>query len=447
MAAAVSLRGRLLRILLPATMVTLVLSGALMFHLVARQTWRELDRSLSLDAEDLASRIVIEGGEVVVDDEDWELPLPDHYALRDEQGKIFLIRGELELENRQPPLRSVEYSFRPRFEPTEEEEAQGVPARFGIMMDLQVGADPTAALTFLRYVFFALTGCGLVLLLVTTLVTWLGIRLGLRPLALFRQRIQRLDEHDLAWGTSPTPIPLELIPVEEELAHLIQRLHEAVERERRFIDAAAHELRTPLAELRTVSEVSLQLPHSPGATHALEQCREVGLEMEEMVELLLQLSRAPQILASSQGEASLQISLLTQINVFEEEILAKDLQIQVDSSRGCPWLLPASAAQLVARNLIANAVEYTQKGGHICIEWTAEDDGGTIQIKNGPVALQEQDLLRLTEPFWRHDPARNDRRHHGLGLSLVDAVARACQLKLAFELHGENLVVTLAGVI
>lgn len=442
-----SLRGRLLRFQIPAIALVLLLSGALLLHLVESQTWREFDRTLLVDAEDLASRFVVEEGELILEDQELELPLPQHYALRDHQGEVVFQAGGLPQDQERSPLRTIRLSFSPRVDLSDEEEALGMEPRFGTAMELQVGDDPSQQQAFLGTLWWSLFACGLGMLLVVAVVTWIGVRMGLHPLARFQQRIQRLDADQLQWEPSRQPLPSELVAIDQELSSLVARLQQAIARERRFIDAAAHELRTPLSELRTVSEVSLQLPHNPEAKKSLEQCREVGLEMEEMVELLLQLSRAPQELSSGQEDMLLQTALLEQIGAKEQDILDKALAVEVKFGPGCPWQIPSTAAHLVARNLIENAIAYTPQGGNLCLTWAQDQAGDSLSIRNGPVSLQESDLAQLVEPFWRGDSARGDRKHHGLGLTLVDTVAKACRLEMDFHIEDEHLVVALRTVI
>jgi len=414
---------------------------------VEAQTWREFDRTLLLEAEGFSSRFVLEEGELLLEDQELELPLPQHYVLRDGSGIVRFQAGGMLQDLKGSPLRSIRYSFTPRVDLSDEEEALGVAPRFGSSMELQVGADPRPQQDFLSILWWTILAGSFGMIMVVGGVTWVGVRRGLKPLSQFRNRIQALDEHQLAWKPSEKPVPAEILPIDQELASLISRLQQTLERERRFIDAAAHELRTPLSELRTVSEVSLQLDHPPAAEKAIEQCREIGLEMEGMVELLLQLSRAPQEFASSPDDMLLQTVLLEQVGALEKEIKDKDLAVEVHLSPGCPWRIPSCAAQLLARNLIENAVCYTPPGGSIGISWSQKKAGGKLLLQNGPVTIPENELAHLAEPFWRGDTARADRRHHGLGLTLVDTVARACHLHLSFQIQEERLVVTLRDVI
>jgi len=113
----------------------------------------------------------------------------------------------------------------------------------------------TEALTALA---FALLGCGAGLLALTVLVVPRLLRRELVPLDALAEQASHINADSLAMRFPISPLPGELIPISTRLNDLLARLELSFERERRFSADLAHELRTPIAELRTLAEVALK---------------------------------------------------------------------------------------------------------------------------------------------------------------------------------------------
>ena len=122
---------------------------------------------------------------------------------------------------------------------------------------------------------------------------------GLKPLRDLERQTDAIDATTLDARFDPTDAPVELRPVYERLNDLIHRLETGFDRERRFSSDLAHEMRTPVAELKMLSEVALKWPDQAGAgTHA--ETLDIARQLESMIESLLALARW------ESGEVSLQ---------------------------------------------------------------------------------------------------------------------------------------------
>jgi two-component system sensor histidine kinase QseC len=232
-----------------------------------------------------------------------------------------------------------------------------------------------------------------------------------------------------------------LLPVYREINELLGRVEQTIERERSFAGAAAHELRTPLAELRATAEVAIRWPESGAASSALHEILAIGREMERLVEFLLLLSRGSAGGATPDGaEAPIDEVLRGALEQARGVIEQKRLNVTLDVATDQKAPVTRDALEVIVRNLVENAVHYTPEGGAILVRAERGDNGfAGLLVENGPVHLSEGDLTRLFEPFWRMDGARADRTHAGLGLAVVQRIANSSGLRITPRLCGDRL--------
>lgn len=271
----------------------------------------------------------------------------------------------------------------------------------------------------------ALAFGGLAILIGSGVVVWTSVGHGLRPVRELGAAVDRVDPADLR--LPPGESPEEIRPIVGAIERLLERTGEAMERERRFTDAAAHEMRTPLAELRTIVDVADRWPEPERLQRAITDARPVIDHLNELLTSLLEAARG----TSSYGdhtEVPL-IPLARQLADDARRRLGATVQIDIAGDEQAAWHGPQAAVTAIIRNLIDNALEYTPAGG--CTRVTATGDNGSVvlEVENGPVDLDGLIPERLFEPFWRGDGARSDRTHHGLGLAIVDALAEALDLR------------------
>ncbi|MHC5003189.1 MAG: sensor histidine kinase [Planctomycetota bacterium] len=238
------------------------------------------------------------------------------------------------------------------------------------------------------------------------------------------------------------------MPIYRELNRMLDRVEGVLERERAFVDAAAHELRTPLAELRSAAEVAIRWPEPARASAVLHEVLAIGGEMERLVESLLLISRG-----DAGGEEPLTSPTVPADTIVPAcldrcngAISDKAIRLSVQLEEGRSPRAPRDALTIIVRNLVDNAVQYTPVHGRIAIR-SEPDSGGssTFVVENGPVELEAGDLPRLFEPFWRTDTARSDRDHLGLGLAIVQRVAEAVGLRVDARLAGDRLQLRLSS--
>src|ERR1700683_4484395 len=119
----------------------------------------------------------------------------------------------------------------------------------------------------------------------------LAVRRGLRPLRQLGTEADGIDAGSLDHRFSREELPRELVPIAQQFNSLLERIDEAFVRERRFTSDAAHELRTPIAELRRLAEVALKWPDRSEAERNYRDVWEVAEHMESLVATLLAIAR------------------------------------------------------------------------------------------------------------------------------------------------------------
>lgn len=272
---------------------------------------------------------------------------------------------------------------------------------------------------------------------------------GLAPLSSLARQVSEIDESrlDNRLGQG-NPQSIEIAPIENQLNHLLERLQSAFERERRFSANVAHELRTPLSELRTLSEVGSMLPEDREQVIAFfDDVGEISAQMEKVVITLLELARSEAGLLRSDPE-DIELSAFcdavwkhTINGQGSDKLLLKhipaDLVINTDREK----------LGMILSNLFSNAVSYSPENAEIRIDAEIRNDNVVIEVRNASTDLKPEDIVHMKDRFWRKQQARGDSGHSGLGLTLVDALANIMKLDVSLELdQQQNFMVTISGL-
>jgi signal transduction histidine kinase len=318
--------------------------------------------------------------------------------------------------------RAVGWMFTPRID---DEAKRAIQPPNAVLVVARGTGALDSEIAFLGWLLAVGTGGTIVLaLLVGTVV----VRLGLRPLETVAAQIGAIRDDDLAARIPMDRLPVELAPVVQRLNDLLQRLDAAFKRERTFTADAAHELRTPLAGLRSTLEVALTHPRGTAEyREALADCLEIVQHTQALVDSLLALAR----LDGERGGIRMESLALDQIvdaacRPLAEKAQARNLKVE---SRVPPDAVCAGdrASLLMALTaLLTNAVDYTETGGRIEIDAGRTGRAVELTIANTGCRLADEDLAHVFERFWRGDTSRAGTGvHFGLGLALVQRVVES----------------------
>jgi two-component system sensor histidine kinase QseC len=253
---------------------------------------------------------------------------------------------------------------------------------------------------------------------------------GLQPLNDLADKTARVDVDSLSIRFSLDDLPTELRPIAFRLNDLFARLEHSFERERRFSADLAHELRTPLAELRSMLECALKWPDAR-EPHTDEEVLAICRHMERLVASILSMTRGEEGRIEVVSQALAVDQMVQRVwQKFAPAAAAKKILVDISA-------LPATAVadesllSSILTNLFDNAVEYTPAGGKITIFVIPSEAGTAVRVSNTVERFEAEDLPRLFDRFWRKETARTGDKHLGLGLTLARAFAGAMRWKLA----------------
>ena len=218
----------------------------------------------------------------------------------------------------------------------------------------------------------------------------------------------------------------EIAQIGEEFNSLTDRLQTTENARRRFVSDASHELKTPLAAIRLLTDSILQTDNIDPAT-TREFVSDIGREAERLsriTEDLLRLTRLDSsVLDAASAVDVLPVQVLRMMGLVAQE---KSVDLTYDAAEGCSVLSSKDELHQVVYNLVDNAVKYTPAGGAVQVSLKLEAGQVVLSVADNGNGIPEADLPRIFERFYRVDKARSRAAGGtGLGLAIVsDTVKR-----------------------
>lgn len=269
------------------------------------------------------------------------------------------------------------------------------------------------------------------LVLLMTLIVWLGIRAGLAPLGRLRQQVEGRNPTDLA-PLQLASAPRELWSLATALNTLLAAVQNNVSTQKRFIGDAAHQLRTPLAGLKSQTEIALQSTTDPELRARLQRVHDSATRSAHLVNQLLTLARAEPESVMAQDRKRFDLHRMAQALTAEwvPRALRAGIDLGLDDSATAPvWI---EANELLVRealtNLIDNALHYAGTGSQVTVRVTADHSSATplalLQVSDTGPGLAPADRERVFERFVR---ASDVGQGCGLGLAIVKEIVERHQ--------------------
>ncbi|WP_455376143.1 ATP-binding protein [Kaarinaea lacus] len=254
------------------------------------------------------------------------------------------------------------------------------------------------------------------------LMIWVGIGRGLRPVQRVAEEVVRRDPQHLA-EMDVGPVPTEIRPLVQGLNKLFDRLKSALETERRFTDDAAHELRTPLAALKTQAQVALRATNDQEKTQALNNVVNSVDRATHLVEQMLILARL---------DPSANIPVKERINLHEltAEVVAqlvpsamkRNINIEITGSEDTFVYSDPISLSIMIRNLADNAIRYSKDNGEVIINIGAPQNNQVVlSVSDTGPGIEPELQTRVFDRFYR--VTGNSSIGCGLGLSIVKRIA------------------------
>jgi two-component system sensor histidine kinase TctE len=284
-----------------------------------------------------------------------------------------------------------------------------------------------------------------VILPLAVLLVWLALARGITPLNELQERIRRRESHDLS-PLDEREVPEEVSPLVRAINDLLTRLDRSISTQKHFLADAAHQLKTPLAGLRTQAELAQREidagQRDPQALKkSLQQIARASQRATRMVNQLLSMARAED---ASQGAGYQAVNLSRVATEAVRDFVPRALEKKIDlgyegpgsggrtprglTVHGQPVLL-----REMVRNLVDNALQYTPEGGTVTVRVVDDPFGQVVvlQVEDSGPGIPPSEREKVFQPFYRALGTNVD--GSGLGLAIVREIAQQHQAEVSLE--------------
>ncbi|WP_165787087.1 histidine kinase dimerization/phospho-acceptor domain-containing protein [Pseudohalioglobus lutimaris] len=339
--------------------------------------------------------------------------------------------------------RSIQIDFVPQIHHKEDRTPERLSNQKG--MTLVMSRERESLLLSIWLSFLIIAAEVLVILALLALLIRRNVTRGLKPLLSLRKEISERHVDNLHREIEIPEPPVEIEPLVIQLNQMSRRIGKQLERERQFSADVAHELKTPLAEQLSLTEVAMRWPDEVGDPATVyKEVLETGRNMQNIIGALLELSRYESgLIELEKQECSLSEIAEDSAERFSAEADAKGIEISVENTTETVVMSGRLELALTITNLISNAVHHAPENSVIRIVIGDSDLGPTLGISNVAPDLHAEDLDNMFHRLWRKDSSRTGELHAGLGLSLVVAYADILSVTISTTLS-ENKVFTIS---
>ncbi len=238
----------------------------------------------------------------------------------------------------------------------------------------------------------------------------------------------------------------EIAQIAAEFNSMTDRLQQTEAARKRFVSDASHELKTPLAAIRLLTDSILQTEQMDRET-AQEFISDIGAEADRLsriTEDLLRLTRLDNDVLAPVTEVDLEQIVRRVVRTMALLAEEKGLELSFRTEGKCTVLSTADEMQQVISNLVDNAIKYSRSGGFVQVDLAAEEDVAVLTVTDDGIGIPEKDLEHIFERFYRVDKARSrSAGGTGLGLSIVsDLVCKRGGTVWAAQREGGGSVFT-----
>lgn len=261
------------------------------------------------------------------------------------------------------------------------------------------------------------------------ITVWFGVGIGTAPLQRVAAEIAQWKPHKIQ-PIDETHIPSEALPLTRAVNTIFGQLKSAFDTERRFTSDAAHELRTPLAALKTHAEVALSAQNEDERQLALRQVARGVNRATHMIEQLLTLARLDPD-SGLTNTRRVDLFIIAESIISDEAPLAldKNIEISLNGTRGKFIDANGDAIGVLVRNLVDNAIRYTPENGEVEVKISQTDNQILLSVADSGPGIPQDERELVFKRFYRRLGTKAP--GSGLGLSIVRRIASLHGLEIA----------------
>lgn len=277
----------------------------------------------------------------------------------------------------------------------------------------------------------------LIILLVSTLLFY-GIRRGLQPLDKLKNDLGHRNINDLS-PLDNSKAPIELRPLLNAFNDLLARVSSTITKQQRFIADASHQLKTPLAGLKTQAELTLREKEPSKIAHALNQINQASGNLSHLVDQLLSLAKA-----EPEGAALIEVKPVDLRHLAQDvtaEWVTSALKKNIDLGFSCDIqtaFIQGNEVLLreLMNNLIDNAIHYTPADGNITVGIKQAGSSIEFYVQDNGIGISIENQARIFEQFYR--VLGTQQEGCGLGLTIVHEIADRHHATVSVLSEGEG---------
>ena len=276
-----------------------------------------------------------------------------------------------------------------------------------------------------------------IVILVSALL-FFGIKRSLLPLDRLKTELTQRNINDLS-PVNNRKLPSELQPLLNAFNDLLIRVNNAMAKQQRFISDAAHQLRTPLAGLKTQAELALREKQPAKIKHALGQINQASSNLAHLVNQLLSLAKVEPDGATFVTFEPVNLGKLAQQVAGDWVGVARQKNIDLGFSDHSQIVLIQGNAVLLRElmnNLIDNSIRYTPAGGRITVGIKSEHSSAIFYVQDNGIGISAEDQALVFERFYR--VLGTQQEGCGLGLTIVQEIAERHKATVSIVSEGEG---------
>tara|TARA_R110000737_G_scaffold53670_2_gene75414 strand:+ start:4919 stop:6343 length:1425 start_codon:yes stop_codon:yes gene_type:complete len=262
---------------------------------------------------------------------------------------------------------------------------------------------------------------------------------GLKPIEQLNFELKQINLNSEVSEINTDKLPEELITIADGINHFINENKILYSREKRITSDIAHELKTPIAELLNLSEVTIKFPHEKQLSESFKaDVLAISERLRNIVNGILLLQKSTNNAALEKQQVDLE-KLLNSVIILENKA-NRDIDFNFD--KACRMInINEFALTTVLSNLINNALYYSPTSTPIIISVESSADNNQVMIKITNTSehnYSAADLALFFEPLWQKDSSRTSAERYGLGLAIVKSYCENISAGLAVAMSAEK---------
>lgn len=274
-----------------------------------------------------------------------------------------------------------------------------------------------------------------IVMCIAILVAWFAVRWGHIPIRRANEKVQAITSSKLHMRLNPREVPVELEETIASFNGMLGRIEDGYAQLANVSADIAHELRTPVTNLTTQTEVAVSQPRSA------DEYREVLYSNLEELGRLNRMINDMLFLAQTENDpASLNLEIVNPTETvqglfeyFEAWVEDQGISLQL-KGRAAPIRVDRGMLRRALSNLLSNAIRYTPRGATVTVRLSQNERITTISVENPGDRIPAEYLPRLFNRFYRADPSRQRKDEGaGLGLAIVKSIVEAHGGKVGVE--------------